>query len=158
MQRESARRLRQHYGLITSEARAIAMEEWEAAGNPSVRLATIGPTALAEASQWRERKVDWDWTEPENRWSHRPRHFGFTAWADPKLCALGLGRVSDGSVIARLDRLERAPTTLLSTGRVRVPPKTVEQQRYCLSVFDTVTTPSQGWNTVYLERGWERST
>jgi hypothetical protein len=109
MQRESARRLREHYRLITSEARDIAMEEWEAAGNPSVRLATIGPTALAEASQWQERKVDWDWTELEKKWSCRPRHFGFAAWADPKLCALGLGRVSDGSVIARLDRLERAP-------------------------------------------------
>jgi hypothetical protein len=111
MQQETARRLREHYRLMLSEARTVVTEEWLAAGHPGVRLAGIGPQALIQAGQWQNRKVDWDWAELEERWSRKPKHFGFSVWVDPKLCALGLGRISDGSVIARLDRLERASTT-----------------------------------------------
>lgn len=112
MQRESARRLREHYRLMVNAARDVVMEEWLASGHPGIRLASIGPRALIEASHWQNRRVSWDWAELERKWSFKPRHFGFSVWVDPKLCALGLGRVSDGSVIARLDRLERAPTAM----------------------------------------------
>lgn len=102
------RRLYKEFGVA---ARKIATEEWVARGHPGVRLADIGPKALEEAARWRDRRVAWDWTRLYAKWSRRPRHIGLAIWVDPKLCALALGKVSDGRIHARLDRLERAPDT-----------------------------------------------
>lgn len=107
---DSSKRLREHYRLIVIEARKIAMEEWIASGYTHVRLADIGPLALAETEAWLDRKVSWQWPQLYKKWSRRPMNFGLAMWVDPKLCGLGLGKVTDGRAYARMDRLERAPT------------------------------------------------
>lgn len=101
--------LRKLYKDYGKAAREIVTEEWVARGHPGVRLADIGANALEEAAKWHGRRVDWDWHQLYAKWSRRPRHFGLAIWVDPRLCALALGKVSDGRVYARLDRLERAP-------------------------------------------------
>jgi hypothetical protein len=79
-------------------------------GLTGIRLAEINPQAIAEAAKWRDRKVGWDWDELYRHWSSRPRHISLAIWIDPTLCCLLLGRVSDGRIVARIDRLERAPS------------------------------------------------
>lgn len=110
MQSESTRELRNRYREIAQAARELTMEEWVADGYAPVRLADIGHAALAQAETWTNRRKNWDWSQLHRKWSRRPRHFALAIWVDPKLCGLGLGRVTDGKVYARLDRLERAPT------------------------------------------------
>lgn len=101
--------LRKLYEEFAAAARMIAIEEWIARGHPGVRLANIGPNALEQAAGWQGRRVAWDWYQLYAKWSRRPRHIGLAIWVDPRLCGLALGKVSDGRVHARLDRLERAP-------------------------------------------------
>ena len=109
MRGEEELSLRKLYKEFGEAARTIATEEWIGRGYPGVRLADIGPKALVQAADWQERRVDWDWNQLYAKWSRRPRHIGLAIWVDPKLCGLALGKVSDGRVYARLDRLERAP-------------------------------------------------
>lgn len=101
--------LRKLYKKFGAAARTIATSEWIARGHSGIRLADIDPQALAQAASWQNRRVVWNWGQLYAKWSSRPRHIGLAIWADPKLCGLALGKVSDGRVHARLDRLERAP-------------------------------------------------
>lgn len=81
-------------------------------GRGDIRLAEIGPEALRQAALWDaqgERKVDWSWEELYRKRSSRPRHIALAIWVDPTLCCLLLGKITDGRVAARIDRIERGP-------------------------------------------------
>lgn len=105
--REATLRIR--YKKYGEAAREIVMDERAAQALPYIRLAAIGPTALAQAATWQNRRVDWDWEALHRKWTRRPRHIALAIWVDPTLCALALGRIGDGRVVARIDRLERSP-------------------------------------------------
>jgi hypothetical protein len=109
MGRLTRKQLADHYRVLRSEARHITSNVLVAEGMKDIRLTEINRQALHQAGQWVDRKVDWDWDEMQRRWAARPRHISLAIWVDPALCCLLLGRITEGRVIARIDRLERAP-------------------------------------------------
>jgi len=109
MGRLTRKELAEHYHGLRGIARHITSNVLVAGGITGIRLTEINRPALAQAAKWTNRKVGWDWGEMHHHWSSRPRHISLAIWIDPTLCCLLLGRVSDGRIVARIDRLERAP-------------------------------------------------
>lgn len=109
MGKPTRKELADHYRVLRAEARQITAGALASGGLTGIRLTEINQQALAQAAMWTGRKVGWDWDELHRRWSSRPRHISLAIWIDPTLCCLLLGRVSDGRIVARIDRLERAP-------------------------------------------------
>lgn len=106
------RELADLYRTMRVEARNILMQDLAAEGMSEIRLADIGPEALRYAALWEddaERLVDWSWEKLYKKWSSRPRHIALAIWIDPTLCCLVLGKITDGRVAARIDRIERNP-------------------------------------------------
>lgn len=105
----SRKELTEHYQGLRGVARHITSNVLVAGGLTGIRLSEINRSALAHAANWTNRKVGWDWAAMHRRWKKRPRHISLAIWIDPDLCCLLLGQVSDGRIVARIDRLERAP-------------------------------------------------
>jgi hypothetical protein len=104
--------LADYYRTLRAAAREIVMENLVAEGRTEIRLTDIGQNALREAAAWDDidaRRVDWSWEKLYRKWSRRPRHVALAIWIDPTLCCLLLGKITDGRVMARIDRIERAP-------------------------------------------------
>jgi len=112
MSRLTRTELANHYRFLRAQARDIVAGVLAAEGRSDIRLSDITPAALQQAATWAawaDRQVGWDWAELYEQRSRRPRHISLAIWIDPTLCALLLGRVTDGRVIARVDRIERSP-------------------------------------------------
>lgn len=110
--------LEDRYSIFRAAARLTTAEEFAGLSTPDVRLAEIGPEALAAAALWERRKVNWDWGDLVRKLRRRPRRLELAIWVDPTLCGLAIGKVSDRRVIARIDRLERSPQATQLVGLI----------------------------------------
>lgn len=78
----------------------------------------LGDAAFDDRDRWLSRSrgtpAQWDWREIYRRYVRSyPRRFELSLWHDNKAIALGLGKMSDNQVIARLGYLEGAPANVL---------------------------------------------
>ncbi|NHZ99367.1 hypothetical protein [Massilia sp. CCM 8734] len=97
------------YRVLKNAARIAVMAEFAGTDKSFVRLAEIGEEAFDASQGWQHRRVHWDWRQLVRKLRGRHRRIELAIWADPVLCGLAIGKISDGRVIARIDYLARAP-------------------------------------------------
>jgi hypothetical protein len=110
--------LENRYRTLRAAARLATTEEFAGLSVPDVRLAEIGPEALAAAALWQKRVVNWNWDDLVRKLRRRPRRIELAIWVDPVLCGLAIGKISDRRVTARIDRIERSPEATQLVGLI----------------------------------------
>jgi len=98
-------------------AREVTLEsfDWH---EPPIVLTDIRRNALTAAAKWHGRRVNWDWELLARKYSQIPKRVELAIWVEGTLCGLCYGKVTEGRLIARIDRLERDPGDVHLTGLV----------------------------------------